>query len=184
MEIYLIRHTTPKISKGICYGRSEVQLADTFYQEAESLRKILPETFDIVFSSPSQRCYQLARLLRAKKRLGDDRLLEMDFGDWEMKAWDTIDKNNLDVWMKHFVTMRVPNGESFMDLHDRVNEFIKTLVTKSYKNTAIVTHAGVIRCLVAKALQIPLTEAFGIPIAFASVTKLLANEDGSFEKMI
>ncbi|MEM9897397.1 MAG: alpha-ribazole phosphatase, partial [Bacteroidota bacterium] len=27
MEIYLIRHTTPEISKNICYGQSDLELS-------------------------------------------------------------------------------------------------------------------------------------------------------------
>jgi alpha-ribazole phosphatase len=184
MEIYLIRHTTPKIDKGICYGQSEIQLADSFNSELETMRSILPKTFDVLYSSPSMRCFQLAALLRAKKKFGDDRLLEMDFGDWEMKAWDTIDKNILDVWMKNYVTMRVPNGESFMDLHNRVCGFFHELLQKNYQRVALVTHAGVIRCIVTKLLKMSFTDAFTIKVDYASVKKIKLSADGSLETVL
>lgn len=181
MEIYLIRHTTPLIKEGICYGRSDIQLADTFRKEAEKLQSELPGTIDILYSSPSYRCYQLAKLLRARKKKGDERLLELDFGDWEMKAWNKIDKSILDVWMKHFVSMRVPNGESYMDLHHRVCDFFQELLMKKYRQVAIVTHAGVIRCILAKFLKIPATDIFSINPDYASVNRLHLNPDGSFD---
>jgi alpha-ribazole phosphatase len=184
MEIYLIRHTTPLIKKGICYGQSELPLSETFQYEAERIQKSLPGIIDVLYSSPSQRCYQLAKFLRAKKKFGDDRLMEMNFGDWEMKAWDSLDKHILDVWMKHFVTMRVPNGESFMDLHDRVCTFFQELLQNNYQRIAIVTHAGVIRCIVAKLLKIPLTDAFNISVDYASVRKVLLNANGSLEAVL
>ena len=30
MEIFLIRHTTPKIEKGICYGQTDLDITTTF----------------------------------------------------------------------------------------------------------------------------------------------------------
>jgi len=44
-EIYLIRHTTPKVEKGICYGQTDLNLADTFEQEKERILKIIPKIF-------------------------------------------------------------------------------------------------------------------------------------------
>lgn len=35
MKIYLIRHTTPHIEKGICYGQTDLDVAETFNNEAE-----------------------------------------------------------------------------------------------------------------------------------------------------
>jgi len=33
MEIYLIRHTTPDVAKGICYGQTDLDVANTFEEE-------------------------------------------------------------------------------------------------------------------------------------------------------
>lgn len=43
MEIYLIRHTTPKIAKEICYGQSDIALASTFREEAKGVLQELPQ---------------------------------------------------------------------------------------------------------------------------------------------
>jgi hypothetical protein len=42
------------------------------------------------------------------------------------KCWDVIDPDELNPWMADFVTIRVPNGESFTDLHSRVVDFIQS----------------------------------------------------------
>ena len=39
MEIYLIRHTTPKIEKGICYGQADLNVADSFEEEINVILK-------------------------------------------------------------------------------------------------------------------------------------------------
>ena len=52
MEIYLIRHTTPDVAKGICYGQTDLALTATFPEEAEHVLKQLPPDLDVVYSSP------------------------------------------------------------------------------------------------------------------------------------
>lgn len=66
MEIYLIRHTTPAIKKGLIYGRMDVPLAASFDQEKEVILKQLPSRLDAIYSSPSKRCCALADTLSAR----------------------------------------------------------------------------------------------------------------------
>lgn len=172
MEVYLIRHTTPLIDKGICYGQSDIALAESFHNEARQLIQQIPENIDAVYSSSSSRCYKLARLIKSDQVIIDNRLLEMNFGDWEMKNWDEIDKENLDKWMKDFVNVRVPNGENFIDLYKRVCDFIENLNKAGFHKIAVVTHAGVIRSFISKTLDSPLEKAFEIKVNYCSVTKI------------
>src|SRR5581483_10134224 len=110
MEIYLIRHTTPHIEKGICYGQSDIPLADSFQQELDKLLQFLPEKVDVVYSSPLLRCRQLAQHIYSEKEIIlDDKLMEMNFGDWELKKWNNIDQQKLNEWMVDFVNVKVPN---------------------------------------------------------------------------
>ncbi len=184
MEIYLIRHTTPQIEKGICYGQSDIPLTESFHTELHQLKTHLPELFDVVYSSPMSRCTKLAQFIQAKELfIPDRRLLEMNFGDWEMKNWDEINQDVLNEWMKDFVNVRVPKGENFIDLNERVTEFIDELLKTNYKKVAIVTHAGVIRCVVAKIVGMQLTNAFKISVDYSSVTKIHGNYDSCYNKL-
>jgi alpha-ribazole phosphatase len=184
MEVYLIRHTTPQIEKGICYGQSNIPLTESFHSETHKLKTHLPELFDVVYSSPMSRCTKLAQFIHAKELfIPDKRLLEMNFGDWEMKKWDDLNQEVLNEWMKDFVSVRVPNGENFIDLNKRVNEFIDELIQTNYKKIAIATHAGVIRCFVARVLEIPLNNAFKIPVDYSGITKIQLNVENCFSKV-
>jgi len=60
----------------------------------------------------------------------DKRLMEMNFGNWELQPWNDIPVEEIKPWMDNFVTVRVPNGESFEDLHERVGEFYSELLQK------------------------------------------------------
>jgi alpha-ribazole phosphatase len=184
MEVYLIRHTIPDIAKGICYGQSDISLSDSYQQEYVSLIKHLPEKIDVIYSSPLVRCTQLAEQLKSDGRVIEDkRLMEMNFGDWEMKNWDAVEQESLNKWMQDFVNVKAPNGENFLELYARVNHFADELVKQEHKTVAIVTHAGVIRSFIAKVLEIPLNNAFKIPVNYASVTRLNIAGDNCFSNI-
>ena len=42
MNAVLVRHTRSVVPPGVCYGRTEVPLADTFPEEARAVRERLP----------------------------------------------------------------------------------------------------------------------------------------------
>ena len=151
MEIYLIRHTKPAIQAGICYGQTDVALETTFEREALLIRESLKNiNFDAVYSSPLTRCTQLADFLFSEFTTSEF-LLEMNFGDWEGWLWDDIFKDvNGKQWMDNYLEVTCPNGESFTDLKNRVQEFLKQMRDSGHFRVAAVTHAGVIR--VAKGL--------------------------------
>jgi alpha-ribazole phosphatase len=179
MEVYLIRHTKVVVSNAICYGQSEVKLAETFYEELKLIKQQLPHDIEIVYTSPSQRCKQLAtELVLNKTIITHESLLEMNFGNWELIPWDEINPNQLNTWMENFVNERPPMGENLEELYERVSAFLDEIKNLPLKKMLIVAHAGVIRCVWAYLLQIPLQNIFKIPIGFGEVFvfKLLRDE--------
>ncbi len=168
MEIYLIRHTTPAISPGLIYGRTDVPLTDSFTAELAEIRPHLPAMFDAVYSSPSRRCVQLAEQLGPVIRT-DERLYELDFGDWEGQTWDTIDRQASELWMQDFVNTAPPGGETLLQMQARVLAFWNELIRHAYERVAVVTHGGVIRILLAIERKLPLASLFEIKIAYGEV---------------
>ena len=160
MEVYLIRHTTPDIAKGICYGQADLSLTSSFEEEADEILKKLPHPLDIVYTSPLKRCQQLAKRIPHKTLEEVPQLQEMNFGDWELKPWSHIPEAALNPWMEDFVNVQVPNGESMKMLADRVISWYDQIMAKNSKGIAIVTHAGPIRVLLSHVNQTPLGEAF------------------------
>ena len=166
MEVHLIRHTPVNISNKICYGRSDVPLSASFEDDIKKIKNQLIDKYDIIYSSPSKRCTLLAKHLNFSQIVIDERLLEIDFGDWEGLAWNEIDKSKLNSWMEDFVKTSPPNGESFNQMYARVSSFIKMLRNKKFKQILIVSHSGVIRCFLAYLLKFPLKNSFKVPIGF------------------
>ena len=194
MDIYLIRHTQTATDPGLCYGQSDIALADSFADEMAALHNKLPE-FDEdcqVFCSPLTRCLQLAQTF-SDTVTTDLRLQELDFGDWEGKRFDDLDADVLQHWTNNFVTAAPPNGENFEDLYQRTGSFWEELLASATapcvalppasvqstkaKQVLVVTHAGVIRALLARALNLPLANSFQLRIDSGSVHKLRQADD-------
>ncbi|MGD1889384.1 MAG: alpha-ribazole phosphatase [Cyclobacteriaceae bacterium] len=170
MEIYLVRHTTPAISKEICYGQSDIPLAATFTEESQRVLEKLPASVDMVYTSPLSRCLQLAQRIPHQALEQVSQLKEMNFGDWELRPWSEIPKQELDPWMNDFVNYQVPNGESMEMLADRVARWYENLMTTPLDKVVVVTHAGPIRIILSKVHGTALEEAFKLyPVDYGEV---------------
>lgn len=166
MEIHVIRHTPVAFDKNRCYGQLDVPLADSFERDAAEVKESINQHYDLVFCSSISRCLNLANALNLKNIRTDERLLELDFGQWEGKLWSEIDKKALDLWMNDFVNIAAGNGESFRQMFTRVSSFFQSLRGQNHDRVLIITHSGVIRCLWGYLLEIPLVQLFKIPIGY------------------
>ena len=156
------------IDSGRCYGQSEVTLSGSFDSELARLSSKLSAPHGAVYSSPAERCSHLAQQFSDSIET-DERLLEYNFGDWEMKRWGDIDAAALDPWMQDFVNLSPPNGESLVQMYARVAEFMNQLRERNHHRCLIVTHAGVIRCIWAYLLNIPLGDIFKLNVGYGEV---------------
>lgn len=176
MEIYLVRHTETVCKKGVCYGQSDVDLVEPFDLVFEKILSQLPSEA-IIFSSPLKRCVILAEYLEKNIKTisfeKEERLMEMNFGDWELKNWNNIPQEELNPWMEDFVNIKVSNGESFVELHQRVGDFLSDQTSKNIANPIIiVAHAGVIRSILCHQTSLPLKDAFNNKVDFGQVIKI------------
>ncbi len=178
MDIYLIRHTKTTADSGLCYGQSDIPLADSFIDDMQLIQQKLPVLVSdyLVISSPSSRCMTFAKTLSDSIKT-DDRLLELDFGDWENQLFDDIEPDKLKYWTENFVDFAPPNGESFDQLYQRAANFWQELLVLPHEQVFIVTHAGVIRALLAHILSLPKANAFQFTVNLGSVHKINHHED-------
>ena len=174
MEIYLVRHTKVAIIRDYCYGISDVELAES---QKEDIRVVKEKMKDIHFiksyTSPLKRCSLLANEL-SENAIFENALLEMNFGDWELKKWDMLNQREIDKWMNDFVNECPPNGESYMDFSMKGVFFFDNL-TKELKDDdkiLVVTHSGVIRTIICHVLNLSLAHSFNFEIDFGSVSKI------------
>ncbi len=187
MEIMLVRHTEVGVDPGVIYGRTDVPLAATFEQEridvAARVSHFWPDGPTSVVASPATRARLLAEHLvdpyaHLEIRF-DDRLLEVNFGHWELKRWDEIDRVELDRWMDDYVNVQPPGGESMADVAARVMPVIQQAVDAGGQQrddrdsrTMIVCHGAVIRAMLASLLKMPLRHSFSLEIDKGSVSRI------------
>ena len=148
MEVILIRHTSVDVPQGTCYGWTDVPVRDTFPQEAAITKKQL-ETYspiDAVYSSPLTRARKLAAFCGFPDATTDDRLKEMNMGDWEMQRYDDISDPYIEQWYQDYLHLPTPNGEGFPQQYARVSAFLDELRHKNYRRVAVFAHGGVLVC--------------------------------------
>lgn len=184
MELYLIRHTTPDISKGICYGQTDIPLAKSFPEEAARIASYLPEQLEKIYSSPLLRCRQLAAtLFPAHTITYDPALQEINCGNWEMCSYDALPQEEVNRWMNDYVNMRMPGGENYADLYQRVVACIEPIISNG-KNAALITHSGVMRSVLCYITGTPLQESFrAFGIEYGSVWRIDYSQGSVIQKL-
>ena len=106
-------------------------------------------------------------------------LNEQNFGLWQSKTWDELgeDETARSFWNDP-VTTCPPDGESFADLHHRVQRTITHLCKKySGRHLICVAHAGTIRSAIAESLNLSLNQAMKFKIDPLSYSQLSLYQD-------
>ncbi|MBO6816081.1 MAG: histidine phosphatase family protein [Rhizobiaceae bacterium] len=138
-----LRHPTPDVETGMCYGRTDLDIAEIGHGQIERAMELTPRVTRIL-ASPAIRCRQLATRLAERDGLEvqfDERLWEMNMGEFEGMMWADIDRRKSEVWFADPMNHPTPGGESFADVQTRVLKALEA----AHMETAIVCHAGVIR---------------------------------------
>jgi probable phosphoglycerate mutase len=148
IELWLVRHgeTTYNEVRRLA-GQSDPPLTDAGRGEAEALRPLLDgHDFASVWSSDLVRTITTARLAWGEPK-PDVRLREVDFGSMEGITYEEIDLQFAEVFME-FRDFRIPNGETYHELRDRVHGFVDGLPVGRH---LLFVHGGVIRVLTQEA---------------------------------
>jgi alpha-ribazole phosphatase len=173
-EIFLLRHPAVAEGKGRCYGVLDLPLAAPLDDDGLArLRACLPSPC-LVWSSPLRRCLDLANALaRPDKARVHPGLREMDFGLWEGMRWADIPRAELDAWAADITGFRPPGGESAQALQARALIALQDIRTHpSPLPRVCVTHAGVIRALLAHQRKLPPAKWLDIRPDFGEVVRL------------
>ncbi|HEY4149761.1 MAG TPA: alpha-ribazole phosphatase [Chitinophagaceae bacterium] len=174
MDLFLIRHTTPAVAKGTCYGQTDLDITASFTEEAAVIRQFIPASVDQVYSSPLQRCSKLALHLYPHLTPSyHPELMELHCGKWEMQHWDEIPKELLDPWMNDFVQQSIPGGESYIDLYNRTTACFRSIAARGHASAVIIAHGGVLRSILSFITQTALKDSFAaFPLHYGCVAQL------------
>jgi len=157
--LYILRHgeTESNVQRRMQGSRRDTALTPLGREQARTVAGILkrnePDPSRLAFvSSPLMRARTTMEIILGelalpnKIYLRDDRLTEIDCGDWDgltiLEARDrdprTFDHRATDKW-----NIRIPNGENYSDVATRVESWVGDLRT----HTLAVSHGGFLRIL-------------------------------------
>lgn len=125
--------------------------------------------FDMAYTSPLSRCTRLAQYCGFGDAIRDPRILELNFGDWEMQYFNKIKDPNLQCWYDDYMNVKATNGESFADQYRRVAAFLDEIKQKEAENIVVFAHSGVLICAQIYAKLIHQEEAFQAVPAYGGV---------------
>lgn len=184
-RFWLIRHgETEEWARQRCCGSFDVALSPNGrLQIARAARALKSEPITVVFSSPLSRALEGARMIADECSCPCEvlpALREIDFGDFEGRGYDEIAARypaEYRSWMEDPARVTFPNGESFSMLRARVlDAFSDIAKQRAGETVAIVSHGGVIRALIAWALQAPDDCIFRIAQDFGAMNLLVVTK--------
>lgn len=169
-KIFLVRHGKIKLDKGKCYiGQIDIPLSDIGIEQAYKLQKEFSNIkIDNIFCSDLTRSVETARIIGNCHNSSFEilkELREINVGVWEGLTFDYV-KNNYKKEYKlrgeDFANYAVNGGESFLNCQKRAWSALMNIVNTTQGNVLISCHAGVIRTIMCKILEINLQNLFKI----------------------
>ncbi len=186
MQLHLIRHPRPAVEPGICYGQTDIGLADCPAAAADRLRPLLPDSFAL-HASPLARARLLAEALGTPRL--DDRLKEIHFGDWEGRSFTDIG-SAIDDWAADPLGFRAPGGESPREMAARVLAWLEEATGNGGQTpispisteigvcppfpeaVVVVAHGGPLRAIAGHVLGMPPERWIGLDFGCGQVTRI------------
>ena len=170
LKIDLLRHGESELSHTLRGSLDDALTAKGWQQMLSSVdqSQTLPQQWDVVFSSPLQRCSMFAEHCVKERDIPlilDKNLQEMHFGDWEgqsiQQLYEQFPETLADFWQKPTQTT-LPNAETMHQFHLRVSTAMSNIQQQmqlnGWQSALMVTHGGVIKLLKCMVLQQPLDD--------------------------
>jgi broad specificity phosphatase PhoE len=178
VRLLLLRHGIAEGQEGLIIGHADPPLSSQGRSDIAALLAHRPDRPDMLVSSDLRRARESAEILAAHWRVElvvDSRLRELDFGEWEGRAWCELEREDtvrFDRWMRDWTKEPVPGGESFADLVTRVSRWLEEWAARGEAagETLVLAHGGTIRAILCQMLGVPLDLAFEFRIDCARAT--------------
>ena len=165
LSVYLLRHgETSYNADGNRYcGRTDASLTNKGIQQADGVyQRMMGKKIDAVYSSPLSRAHLTAQIATGSKQVQtDERIIEVDFGNWEGKTKEEFiaeDPSLWEAWMQDPENAKAGGtGESGSAIIERVNAFFNEMLQKHINETIVVVgHNGINRLYMAYKLGMQL----------------------------
>lgn len=186
-HIGLLQHGAVEAGDVFC-GELDTPLTKASWKQLKQTFGRASPDWDAVVTSPRMQCASFAEWFAQKQDLPlvrDERLREIHFGEWEGRNPQdvmTTHPEELAQWWLNPAQVSPPGGESFGDFRARVLD-AWTELGRAYRGerVLVVTHALVIRVIVAHVLQMSDERLLALNIEYGALTRLRVLRDRSGE---
>ena len=172
MRITLVRHAEVEERYHSCYnGAIDIDLSEKGIAQAKELASYLDtQNYDAVFCSDLLRAKKtLEHSIHSQDAIYTSQLREKSWGKHEGMRFDAIIAQGEIEYIDFMQWIKALDGEEYTSYIQRVQEFFfETLPSLNKQNVLVVTHAGVIRVLIALVQELSLEDAFCIRIDYSS----------------
>jgi len=177
---YLMRHGECEGGQ-ILRGHTDVSLSENGRIQMFDAIEATDIHFDHIISSPLRRCCEFALRLYLKREVPlklEDGFKEMNFGDWDGESLESLYQTSaepIEAYWKNPWASTPPNGETMLDFEARIDRAWTSMLNQHRgQSLLLVTHAGVIRHLMARALGVSGAAGFytQLSLAYASIVKI------------
>lgn len=178
MTLFIVRHgRTEANAHGLLLGRADPGLDELGRRQAAALARALPGEARVI-SSPLRRCRETATLLSGRDPEPDDRLLELDYGQWDLTPQRDIPAEQWAAWRAD-PGFRPPGGETLGELAQRVGRLLDDVAPEAATgHVVLVTHVSPVKAALAWALGVGVEVSWRSFVAPASITRVGVSERG------
>ncbi len=197
MRLDLLRHGETTLSHTL-RGHTDDELTENGWLQMQStIQQYVAggTNWDVIFSSPLQRCHvfaiNLAEQLEIPLQL-NMHIKEMYFGDWEGISTQSIYENEPELLANFWqfpIKYHAPNGESLEQFLQRVevgfDEIHTQMKIHQWNRALVVTHGGVIKLLTCLARHKHLNDLLKMSAEHGQLysVKMYKNDSLSFEEI-
>ncbi|GAB0115489.1 histidine phosphatase family protein [Acidisoma sp. C75] len=149
LRFALLRHPPVAGGAGLCYGRQDLPLADAARDIPPLVAQLGPLRGARIITSPLGRCRRVAEALAAASAaVVEDApgLLELNFGAWEGRRWESIPQAEIAAWAADLWGFAPPGGEAGGVLAARV-EAVWAACLGACQPFLLITHGGPLKVL-------------------------------------
>lgn len=180
MLLLLVRHGNTALTGSTLTGRLPgVHLSEEGIRQAKGVAgRLSGLPVKAVYASPLERCQETAEPIAAGHRLAIrtlDAVAEVDYGSWAGRTYKQL--NRLKGWQELHASpadFRFPGGESIREAQTRGMAAVHDLAAKHGKQAVVVvSHADIIRLIVAGSLGMGLDLYQRVIVGVASVSAVL-----------
>jgi broad specificity phosphatase PhoE len=190
--VFLVRHGVTEWHQARkVLGHRDIGLNDRGVGQARAVAEALGATkITEIISSPLARATQTAEIVAEKFHVPvarDPRLADFRVGKWEGMGYDEVAASvEYQKFLADPMSQRIPGGEDLRDIRDRAVGAVEQSLgdAPTGESLAIVTHAGIVRVVLAHYLGMNLAHYHLLRVAPGSISALVFGDDREMPRVL